>query len=338
MRYNFDTVTAYTQVSANRLKTWLIMLLFAFFITFVVYVFTISLGFEGPSALGFSGIALIIAGILNFFSYYNSDKIVMAISGAKQIQKKDNPELFRTVENLTIASGLPMPKVYMIDDTAPNAFATGRDPQHASIAFTKGVLEKLTRLELEGVAAHELSHVGNYDTRLMTIVSILVGTVALAADFFLRISFYSHRDRDDSRGSGILMVVGLVMAILAPIVATLIQLAISRKREFLADASGALLTRNPDALADALIKISEDKEPLEVANKATAHLYITNPFKYDSGKVRLFEPERIRSEPFGSEPQGRRPERTRGAIGWFANLFNTHPPIKERVEVLRTIQ
>ncbi|MBI2594634.1 M48 family metallopeptidase [Candidatus Curtissbacteria bacterium] len=302
-------MTAYTQVSSNRFKTWIIMLLFAFFITFVVYVFTIFLGFEGPSALGFSGIALIIAGILNFFSYYNSDKIVMAISRAKQIKKKDNPQLFRVVENLCIASGLPVPKIYTINDSAPNAFATGRDPEHASIAFTSGILGKLTKLELEGVAAHELSHVGNYDTRVMTIVSILVGTVALASDFFLRISFYSNRDREDNRGSGVLVALGLVMAILAPIIATLIQLAISRKRELLADASGAVLTRNPDALADALLKISGDREPLEVANKATAHIYISDPLKNQ-----------------------------KNAIGWFAGLFNTHPPISDRVKVLRAMQ
>jgi len=312
-------MTAYTQASSNRLKTWLIMLLFAFFVTFLIYIFTTALGFNGPSALGFSGVALIIAGLVNFISYYNSDKIVMVISGAKQIQKKDNLNLFRVIENLSIASGQPLPKIYIINDSAPNAFATGRDPQHASIAFTTGILEKLSKLELEGVAAHELSHVDNYDTRLMTIVSILVGTVALAADLFLRISFYSHRDRDDNRANGLFMVLGLIMAILAPIVAMLIQLSISRKREFLADASGALLTRNPDALAEALLKISNDKEPLEVANKATAHLYITNPFKLDSkGKVY--------------------PEQSRGAIGWFANLFNTHPPISERIKILRAMQ
>ena len=301
-------MTAYTQVSSNRFKTWLIMFLFAIFLTFAIYTFTLALGFEGPSALGFSGIALIIAGLLNFFSYYNSDKIVMAISGARQIQKKDNLTLFRTVENLCIASGLPMPKIYIIEDTAPNAFATGRDPQHAAIAFTTGILGKLNKLELEGVTAHELSHVGNYDTRLMSIVAILVGTIALAADFFLRISFYSRRDRD-REGNAIFMILGLAMAILAPIIATLIQLAISRKREFLADASGALLTRNPDSLADALIKISNDKEPLEVANKATAHLYIINPLKNQ-----------------------------KNAVGWFAGLFNTHPPIEERVKTLRAMQ
>ena len=225
-------MTAYTQVSSNRLKTWLIMFFFAFFVTIVFYIFASAYGFNAPSALGISGIALIIAGIMNFFSYYTSDKLVMAISGAKQIQKKDNPDLFRTVENLCIASGLPMPKIYIIEDTAPNAFATGRDPQHAAIAFTGGILSKLSKLELEGVTAHELSHVGNYDTRLMTIVSILVGTVALAADFFLRISFYSRQDRDNDRGgNAIFLVLGLVMAILAPIVATLIQLAISSAKQ-----------------------------------------------------------------------------------------------------------
>ena len=303
-------MTAYTQISSNRLKTWLIMLIFAFFITFIVFIFTNALGFRGPSALGFSGIALIIAGIMNFFSYYYSDKMIMTISGAKQIPKKDNPTLFRTVENLCIASGLP--KIYIIDDSAPNAFATGRDPKHAAIAFTTGILDKLSKLELEGVTAHELSHVGNYDTRLMTIVSILVGSVALLTDFFIRITWLGggRRDRDEnSSASGIIMVIALVMAILAPIIATLIQLAISRKREFLADASGALLTRNPDGLADALLKISKDKEPLEVANKATAHLYIVNPFK---------NPHKL--------------------VGTFANLFNTHPPIEQRVKALRAMQ
>ena len=302
-------MTAYTQVSSNRIKTWLIMLFFAVFVTVVFYIFASAYGFGAPSALGISGIALIIAGIMNFVSYYTSDKLVMAISGAKQIQKKDNPDLFRTVENQCIASGLPMPKIYIIDDTAPNAFATGRDPKHAAIAFTTGILSKLTKLELEGVTAHELSHVGNYDTRFMTIVSILVGTVALAADFFLRISFYSRGDRDDRGSNAIFLVLGMVMAILAPIVAMLIQLAISRKREFLADASGALLTRNPDSLADALLKISKDKEPLEAANKATAHLYIANPIKNQ-----------------------------KNAIGLFAGLFNTHPPIDKRVKALRAMQ
>ena len=322
-------MTAYTQVSANRFKTWVIMFAFAIFITLMAYVLTLALGFEGPSALGFSGLALIIAGIMNFISYYNSDKIVMAISGAKQIQKKDHPGLFRTVENLCIASGLPVPKIYIINDTATNAFATGRDPQHAAIAFTTGILQKLNRLELEGVTAHELSHVGNFDTRLMTIVSILVGTVALLADFFLRMSFHSSRDHEN-RGSGVFMLIGLIMALLAPIIAILIQLAISRKREFLADASGAVLTRHPDGLADALLKISADREPLEVANKATAHLYIVNPFKQDATGHKAEGPV--------EDPERSRRERSRGAVGWFAGLFNTHPPIAERVKALRAMQ
>lgn len=305
-------MTAYTQVSANRFKTWLIMFGFAAFITLVVYIFTQALGYQGPSALGFTGIALIIAGIMNFFAYFSSDKLVMAISGAKQIQKKDNPTLFRTVENLCLASGLPMPKIYVINDTAPNAFATGRNPKHASICFTTGILSKLNKLELEGVAAHELSHVGNYDTRLMSIVSVLVGLLALLADWFIRILWWGGGQRDnDNRGAGgaVIMVAALVLAILSPIIAMLIQLSISRKREFMADASGALITRNPDSLASALLKISKDTEPLEAANKATAHLYIVNPLK------------------------GRK-----DAIGWFAGLFNTHPPVEERIKALRAMQ
>src|SRR3990167_8708472 len=303
-------MTAYTQVSANRFKTWLIMFLFAAFITAIVFVFTQALGFQGPSALGFTGIALIIAGLMNFFSYYSSDKLVMAISGAKQIQKKNNIELFRIVENLTIASGLPMPKIYTIDDTAPNAFATGRDPKHASIAFTTGIVTKLNKLELEGVTAHELSHVGNYDTRLMTIVSILVGSIALVADFFLRMVWWGGRSRDDDNngsGNGLVMVIALVLAILTPIIATLIQLAVSRKRELLADASGALLTRYPEGLASALEKIAHDPKPLRTANHATAHMYIINPFKGRDSKA------------------------------FFASLFNTHPPLEERIKILRSM-
>lgn len=303
-------MTAYNQASSNRFKTWLIMFLFAVFITGVVYIFSQAMGFRGPSSLGFVGIALIVTGIMNFVSYYYSDKMVMAISRAKQIQKKDHPELFRTIENLCIATGQPMPKIYIIDDSAPNAFATGRNPKNASIAFTTGILDKLSKLELEGVAAHELSHVNNYDTRLMTIVSILVGTVALIADWYMRsLWFGGHGDNDrDSKSGAIFMVLALVLAILAPIIGTLIQLAISRKREYLADASGSLITRHPDALADALLKISADHEPLEAANRATAHLYIVNPFKGKQLKAS------------------------------FANLFNTHPPIEERVKTLRAMQ
>lgn len=301
--------TAWDHVSGNIFKTWLIMFFFSIFFVGVIYVIGQGLGFGEVGGLGLVGIALIMAGIMNFISYFFSDKIVLGISGAKQIKKEDNPLAFRIVENLCIAAGLPMPKVYILNDSATNAFATGRDPKHAAIAFTSGILQKLNKQELEGVTAHELSHVGNRDTLVMTVVSVLVGTIALASDFFLRSMFYSNRDsNNDNKGQAIFMVLALIAAILAPIIATLIQLAVSRRREYLADASGVLLTRHPQALADALIKISSDKEPLEAANRGTAHLYIVNPFK-------------------GTH-----------ALGWLVGLFNTHPPIKDRVNALMQMQ
>ncbi len=301
--------TAQNQISSNIFKTWLIMFLFAFFVVGVVYVFARGYGFPPADALSLTGFALIIAGIMNFFSYFFSDKMVLAISGAKPVSEKNNKSLYRLVENLAIADGMPTPKIYVIDDSAPNAFATGRDPKHAVICFTTGILDKLSKQELEGVAAHELSHVRNRDTLLMSVVSILVGFIALLADWFLRISFYGGRDRDDdSKGNAIFMVLALVAAILSPIIATLIQLAISRRREYLADAAGAYLTRDPEQLAYALQKISSDKEPLEVANRATAHLYIVNPLK-------------------GSQ-----------AVGWFAGLFNTHPPVADRIKALMAME
>ena len=247
---------------------------------------------------------------MSFASYYYSDSMILGMSGAKQIKKSDNPLLFRTIENLCIGAGVPMPRIYIIEDSAINAFATGRDPNHSVVCVTTGSLDRLNKVELEGVIAHELSHVRNYDIRLMAIVVILVGLVALMADFFMRSLWYgsARRERSDrSNAQGILLLIGIVMAILSPLIATLIQLAVSRKREFLADASGALLTRYPEGLASALEKISKDKEPLEAANNATAHLYISNPFK---GKI-----------------QG----------SWFANLFNTHPPIEERIKILRSM-
>lgn len=286
------------------------MFFFASFIVGVVYIFARGYGFDTPGALGLTGISLIIAGLMNFFSYYFSDKMVLSLSGAKEIQKKDHPELFRSVENLCIASGLPMPKVYIMNDSAPNAFATGRDPKHSAVAFTTGILEKLNKQELEGVVAHELSHVKNRDTLLMTIVSVLVGFVALLADGFMRMTWFGGgHDRDsDNKGNAIFLVLAIVAAILAPIVATLIQLAISRRREFLADASAGFLTRDPEQLAYALQKISGDKEPLEAANRATAHLYIINPLK-------------------GSE-----------AASFMAGLFNTHPPVAERIKALMAME
>ncbi len=302
--------TAWDHVSSNIFKTWVIMFLFSVFVVGIIYIFARGFGYDTPSALGLTGFALIFTGIINFFSYFYSDKIVLGISGAKQIDLKNNKELYRIVENLTIAAGLPMPKVYIIDDTAPNAFATGRDPKHAAIAYTTGILQKLNKQELEGVTAHELSHVGNRDTLVLTVVSVLVGTLALLSDMFLRSMWYGGRDRDNDSGKGgqIFMILAIVAAILAPIVATLIQLAVSRRREYLADASGVLLTRYPEGLASALLKISSDKEPLEVANRGTAHLYIVNPLK-------------------GSE-----------AVSFFANLFNTHPPIQDRVKALREME
>lgn len=299
--------TAWDHVSGNIFKTWLIMLFFSLFTVGVIYIIAQGFGYGEIGGLGITGIALIMAGIMNFVSYFWSDKIVLGISGAKQIDLKSHKELFRIVENLTIAAGLPMPKVYLIEDSAPNAFATGRDPNHAAIAFTTGILEKLNKQELEGVTAHELSHVGNRDTLVMSVVSVLVGTIALLSDFFMRSMWYGGRDRD-SKANTIFMVLAIVAAILAPIIATLIQLAISRRRELLADASGVLLTRHPSGLANALLKISEDKEALEVANRGTAHLYIVNPLKGKDAKV------------------------------WLAGLFNTHPPVEVRVKALREME
>ena len=300
--------TAQNQIASNIFKTWLIMLFFTVFVLGVVYIFARGFGYTSVDALSFSGLALIFSGVMNFFSYFYSDKMVMAISGAKQIQEKDNPTLFRLVENECIAAGLPMPKVYIINDSAPNAFATGRDKNHSAICFTSGILDKLEKLELEGVVGHELSHINNRDTLLMSVVSILVGFIALLADWFLRMNFYRGRDREENGAGAIFMVIAIVAAILAPIVAMLIQLAISRRRELLADASSAYLTRNPEELAQALLKISNDKDPLEAANRATAHLYITNPLK-------------------GSQ-----------AVGFLAGLFNTHPPIPVRVKALREME
>lgn len=296
----------YSQISANKWKTWLIIVLFVVFITTILFVYGKASGY----GLSYAGIGLIFSGIMALSSYYYSDKMILGMSGAKQIKKSDSPMLFRTVENLCIGAGIPMPKVYTINDSAPNAFATGRDPKHSVVCVTTGLLDKLNKAELEGVIAHELSHVRNYDIRLMAVVVILVGLVALLADFFMRSLWYGdRRGRDDRSGNAqsIFLLIGIILAILSPLIASLIQLAISRKREFLADASGALLTRYPEGLASALEKISKDHEPLEAANNATAHLYISNPFK---GKI-----------------QG----------SWFTNLFNTHPPIAERIKILRSM-
>ena len=298
-------MSIHSQIQGNVTKTYLIMSAFVAFVVIVAYVLGVSLGY-GTS---FMWIAVLFSVVSSFASYYWGDKMVLAMSGAKPANRKQHFDFFTVAENLAIAAGLPKPKLYVIDDTAMNAFATGRDPSHAVICATTGILSKLERRELEGVIAHELSHIKNFDTRLMAVVAVLVGTVAFLADMFMRNLWWGgHRDRDEDRGAGqIMLVVGIALAIVTPIIATLIQLSISRKREFLADASGADLTRYPEGLARALEKLSNDKEVLEAATNATAHLYITNPFK---GKQ---------------------------FAAWFSGLFNTHPPIAERVKVLRSM-
>lgn len=300
--------TAWDQVSGNIFRTWLIMFFFSLFTVGVIYILAQGFGYGQMGSLSIVGFALIMAGAANFASYFWSDKIVLGVSGAKPILEKDSKELYRIVENLCIAADLPTPKIYIIDDSATNAFATGRDKNHAVICFTSGILAKLNKQELEGVTAHELSHVGNRDTLLMGVVAILVGMIALLSDFFLRsLWFGGNRDSED-RDNGLFLILALVAAILAPIVATLIQLAVSRRRELLADASGVLITRYPEGLINALLKISADKEPLEAANRGTAHLYIVNPFK-------------------GQQ-----------AGAFLANLFNTHPPIEVRIKALREME
>lgn len=294
----------YSAISSNKYKTWAIMLLFVLVITTVVYVFSKALGY----GIGFAGIALALAGVTSIGSYFYSDKIVLATSGASEIQKSDNPELFRVVENLCIGDGLPMPKIYIINDNSPNAFATGRDPKHSVVCVTTGILSILDKSELEGVIAHELSHVKNFDIRLMGIVAVLVGFIAIAANLFMNQLWWGGRDRDrNNNAQGVFLLIGIVLAILSPIAATLIQLAVSRKREFLADASGALLTRYPEGLASALEKLDKDPHTLASASNATAHLFIINPFKNKQTKQ------------------------------WFASLFDTHPPIEERIKVLRSM-
>jgi heat shock protein HtpX len=296
----------YKAISANIWKSYLILFLFIIFAATVAYIFGKATDY-GPS-LGFG--IFIFSIIYSFISYFYSDKIVLATSGAKEIQKKDHPQLFHIVENLAIGDGIPMPRVYIINDPSPNAFATGRDPKHAAVAATTGILERLNKSELEGVLAHELSHVKNYDTRLLAITAVLVGFISLLTDMFMRQLFWGgfRRDNNDnSRAQGIFFIIAIVLAILAPIVASLIQLAVSRRREYLADASGALLTRYPEGLASALEKISKDPRPLRSASNATAHLFIVNPFK------------------------------GRGFSGWLTSVFSTHPPVEERIKILRSM-
>ena len=297
-------MTIYTHIDSNIRKTYLLMAGFGLFIVFLGWFFSYLLGSNV-----FLILAIIIAFFQGFLSYWYSDKIVLALTHAKPIEKKDNPELYRIVENLAITAGLPTPKIYILEESQPNAFATGRDPKHSVIAITRGLLEKLEKTELEGVIAHEFSHIGNRDMLLATIAVILAGVIALICQWFFRLNLlgFGRRRRGSGRGdSGILLIIGLIVALLAPLAAALIKLAVSRKREFLADASGALLTRYPEGLARALEKISSDRTPLRVANTATSHLFISSPFK-------------------GEEKSQ-----------WFLKLFMTHPPVEERIKALRS--
>src|SRR3989338_3907180 len=275
-------MTIYTHQSANTRKTWIIMSVFLVFVIFVGWVFAQVM----QSSLILYG-AVIFALVMNIAGYWYSDKLVLAMTRAREVKKQDAPELYRIVENLAITAGLPMPRVFIINDPAPNAFATGRDEKHAVVAVTTGLLERLEKQEVEGVIAHELSHIGNKDMLVSTVAVLLVGFVALLSDFFMRWTWFGGGRRDDRGGDGraqaIFMLIGIVLAILAPIVATLMQLAISRKREFLADASGALLTRYPEGLASALVKISQYPVEMRAANHATAHLFIANPFRAKNG-------------------------------------------------------
>lgn len=297
----------YTEIAKNKRNSALLIIAFLAVTVGISWVF--AQVYNSPAILY---IAVTISLFYTWISYYNSDKMVLAVSGAREVQKRDAPELYRVVENLSIAGGLPMPRVFIIADTAPNAFATGRDPEHAVICVTSGLLEKLSKPELEGVIAHELSHVGNYDIRMMSLIAVLVSVIALLSDFFLRWGFFFGGGDDgdsDNNSNPLFVVIALVLAIVAPIIGVLIQLAVSRKREYLADASGALLTRNPEGLADALIAITDDPEPLEAANKATANMYIINPL--------------------------RATEEGKKSPGFGARLFSTHPSTADRVKRLR---
>lgn len=298
-------MTHYQLVAKNKQRSFLIITLFIAFIVGAAYLMAEGFGYS----LDIVGWALILSGGASFFSYYYSDKIILGISGAKEAKRQEFFDFYTVTENICLGQKMPLPKLYVIEDSAMNAFATGRNPEHAVVCATTGLLSRLNRSEVEAVVAHELSHVKNYDILLMSIVSVLVGLIALLADWMLRMSFWGggrKRDNDNNQLGAVVAIVAVILAVLSPIIAQLIQLAISRRREFLADASAVEMTKNPEGMIKALTKISGDIEPLEVANKATAHLYISNPLK-----------------------------NTKGAVHAFAKLFNTHPPIGERIAVLR---
>jgi heat shock protein HtpX len=294
--------TLYTHQGSNIRKTWLLMTGF--------FLMVIGLGYGAAYALGDSSIlyiAVVFAVVMNVGSYWFSDTLVIKMTGAVPASKQSHPMLWNVVENLSITAGLPMPKVYVVNDMAPNAFATGRNPEHAAVAATSGLLAILTQVELEGVMAHELSHIGNRDMLVSTVAVVLAGFVAILSDFFMRAMMFGGGEDRDSRANIVLIIIGVIGIILAPIAAQMIQMAISRKREYLADASGALLTRYPEGLASALEKIQAHAVPMQRANNATAHLFIADPFGGDSRSLR----QKI------------------------STLFQTHPPAAERIRILR---
>ena len=303
--------TFFAQESANRRNSILLMLVVCALLALLGFVIGYAITGTSSGSLGVLVLALGAGILASLGSWFAGDRLVLAASGAKQVTEAQTPQLFNVIRELTIAAGIPMPSVYLIDDSAPNAFATGRDPKHSSIAITTGLLQKLDREELQGVIGHELSHVRNFDIRFTLLVGVLVGSVALLSNFFLRFTFWGggRGSRDDNRGGGglqaIMFVLGIVLAILAPIAVRMVQLAVSRQREYLADASSVELTRNPSGLESALAKIASDKDVLEVANPATQHLYFTNPIK-------KFE------------------ERS-------SSMFSTHPPIVDRINRLREL-
>lgn len=297
-------MTVYQQIQSNKRRTVLLIALFSVIILLIGFAFSL----YSDIGVGAFVLAIIISTSMSLVSYFSGDKIALMSAGARgPISKEDNPYVYRMVENLCITAGMPMPKIYLIEESVPNAFATGRDPEHASIAFTTGIINLLENEELEGVTAHELSHIQNYDIRLMTVVIICVGIVSLLANWFFRIGFFGGRSKNSKNsGAGVIfLIIGLVLIILSPIVSKLIQFAVSRKREFLADASGVLLTRYPEGLAKALQKIEAHAAPMQRANVATAHLFISNPF----GKKKR---------------------------SW-RHLFSTHPPTEDRIKALRSI-
>ena len=291
----------YNQIDSNKRRTVYLFFFFAVFLIAIGWAF--SYIYDSQIILV---IAVLIAIFQSWFSYYFADSVSLAVSGAKEASESQFQELHHIVENLAITSGLPKPKVYVINDPSPNAFATGRNPKHASVAVTTGLLQVMEKRELEGVLAHELSHVGNYDILVMTVTVTLVGSIVLLSDIFMRSLWFRGRDSNNRDGGGYLIIIGIVLAILAPIFAKLIELAISRKREYLADASGSLLTRFPEGLASALEKIEKYEQPMKRVNRATAHLYINEPFGVDDRKQ-----------------------------SWLTTIVSTHPPIFDRIKKLR---